>query len=165
MSSCEANLPIDGARSALARVHKDEELVSILRARGWESTEGVEPETFEMEPDSPGMRYTMEFLVGRVRKYLGKSFGLSTFYYAALLILRANIKMTSTNERLVMMIALRLASKAVEDRQVDIEFFSKVSGISQERLVELELSFLDLLDWNIHVPLEVFESFVEWWAL
>ncbi|ODQ68225.1 hypothetical protein NADFUDRAFT_63685 [Nadsonia fulvescens var. elongata DSM 6958] len=53
--------------------------------------------------------------------------------------------------------SLIIASKYLQDRNYSIKAWSKISGLSTSELSTNEIEFLKAVDWNLHVPSDVYE--------
>lgn len=66
---------------------------------------------------------------------------------------------SSYNIHRLLISCILVASKLYEDRTFNNTYYSHVGGISTNALNNLELSLLSLLNYNLHVPPQVFEEY------
>ena len=54
--------------------------------------------------------------------------------------------------------ALLLALKFTDDADLSLKYFADVVGCTIQELNEMEISFCNLLNWNLNIPVQVFED-------
>ncbi|XP_026664050.1 cyclin-U2-2-like [Phoenix dactylifera] len=73
--------------------------------------------------------------------------------------LNPGLKVCLMNVHRLLITSIMVASKFVEDRNYRNSYFAKVGGISTLELNSLELNFLFLMKFKLHVSVSVFESY------
>ncbi|EHA8590596.1 cyclin-U2-2 [Cocos nucifera] len=73
--------------------------------------------------------------------------------------LNPGLKVCLMNVHRLLITSIMVASKFVEDRNYRNSYFAKVGGISTMELNNLELNFLFLIKFKLHVSVSVFESY------
>lgn len=63
--------------------------------------------------------------------------------------------------RRMLLAALILASKYLQDRNYSARAWSKISGLSTKEINVNEMAFLDVIDWRLHVPEAVFRRWTD----
>lgn len=64
--------------------------------------------------------------------------------------------------RRVLVAALQIATKYVQDRCYSVQVWSRISGLSVKDLTANELALMQALDWNMFVPYEVYLKSCNW---
>lgn len=64
--------------------------------------------------------------------------------------------------RRVLIAALQLATKYIQDRCYSVNVWSRISGLSVKDLVANELALMQALDWNLFVPHTVYLRSCRW---
>ncbi|KAI3731975.1 hypothetical protein L1987_63170 [Smallanthus sonchifolius] len=68
-------------------------------------------------------------------------------------------RITGRNVHRLLITTIMVASKYVEDMNYRNSYFAKVGGITTEEMNTLELEFLFLMNFRMHVNVSVFESY------
>ncbi|KAK9051573.1 hypothetical protein SSX86_028200 [Deinandra increscens subsp. villosa] len=68
-------------------------------------------------------------------------------------------RITGRNVHRLLITTIMVASKYVEDMNYRNSYFARVGGITTEEMNTLELEFLFLVNFKVHVNLSVFESY------
>ncbi|XP_059433825.1 cyclin-U2-1 [Corylus avellana] len=71
----------------------------------------------------------------------------------------AGFRISATNVHRLLITTIMVASKYVEDMNYRNSYFARVGGLTTEELNELELEFLFLMGFKLHVNVSVFESY------
>lgn len=64
--------------------------------------------------------------------------------------------------RRVLVAALQIASKYVQDRSYSVSIWSKISGLSAKDLTANEIALMQVLDWNMFVSFEAYTKSCRW---
>ncbi|KAG7635120.1 unnamed protein product [Arabidopsis thaliana] len=104
-----------------------------------------------------------------IQSYLGRIFrytkaGPSVYVVAYVYIDRfcqtnPGFRISLTNVHRLLITTIMIASKYVEDLNYRNSYFAKVGGLETEDLNKLELEFLFLMGFKLHVNVSVFESY------
>ncbi|CAN8286386.1 unnamed protein product [Cochlearia groenlandica] len=70
-----------------------------------------------------------------------------------------SFRISLTNVHRLLITTIMVASKYVEDMNYRNSYFAKVGGLETEELNKLELEFLFLMGFKLHVNVSVFESY------
>ena len=74
------------------------------------------------------------------------------------LVQNVNLELSRLNEHRIVLLAVRVASKYLEDKHYDNSYWSEIGGISNSELNFLELAFSYALAFRLYVPVEEFEA-------
>ncbi|KAF8379225.1 hypothetical protein HHK36_028656 [Tetracentron sinense] len=70
-----------------------------------------------------------------------------------------SFRITSDNVHMLLITTIMVASKFVEDMNYRNSYFAKVGGLTTKEMNNLELEFLFLMGFKLHVNVSVFESY------
>mmetsp|Transcript_24932 Transcript_24932/g.49876 ORF Transcript_24932/g.49876 Transcript_24932/m.49876 type:complete len:205 (+) Transcript_24932:39-653(+) len=110
----------------------------------------------------PGL--SLREFVERIKCFSGASscsFVLAASYLNTLQRLDATYRPTILNVHRLMLAAVLVASKFVDDKFSTNKYWAKVGGVSLAELNRLELEFLLLVKFNLHTKREDYDHFVE----
>lgn len=102
--------------------------------------------------------------LNRINKYcqLSTSVYLGSAYYIHMLVVKWEIfQLTNLNAHRLIIAALRLACKTLEDITHRQQFFAQMGGIRPKDLQSLEISFLFLIKFNCQVDIQTLEETVK----
>ncbi|ONH67873.1 Cyclin-U2-2 [Cyberlindnera fabianii] len=102
--------------------------------------------------------------LNRINKYcqLSTSVYLGSAYYIHMLVVKWEIfQLTNLNAHRLIIAALRLACKTLEDITHRQQFFAQMGGIRPKDLQSLEISFLFLIKFNCQVDVQTLEETVK----
>ena len=96
----------------------------------------------------------------RIAKYLKLPVEVYVLAYAYMerLVQNVNLELSRLNEHRIVLLAVRVASKYLEDKHYDNSYWSEIGGISNSELNFLELAFSYALAFRLYVPVEEFEA-------
>ncbi|KAK9469341.1 cyclin-domain-containing protein [Lipomyces arxii] len=103
----------------------------------------------------------IERYLSRIHKYcpISTAVYLSTLLYIyRLCVLTKSIPLTQLNVHRLVIAALRVACKNLEDINHPQKRFAKVGGMTEQELCRLEIGFLFLMDFDLKVNQEVLEA-------
>ena len=80
------------------------------------------------------------------------------YAYIERLVQNVNLELTRLNEHRIVLLAVRVASKYLEDKHYDNSYWSEIGGISNSELNFLELAFTYALAFRLYVPVEEFDA-------
>ena len=110
---------------------------------------------------SPSVK--MEVYINRIVRYMHRLdtwvFALA-FLYIDKLQKRRLIRFCFNTEHKLLAVALCIAYKYHLGQPYDYTYTSKVVGIRPDSLMELELAFLDAIEWKLYVPYHKLEQFI-----
>lgn len=70
-----------------------------------------------------------------------------------------NFLITSNNIHRLMIISIMIASKLFDDNPYNNRYYSLVGGISTKELNLFELQFLNLINYNLNITLDIFQTY------
>lgn len=109
-------------------------------------------------PTEPSI--TLEKYLRRISKYLKcstETFVLA-FAYIERLVEKVNLQITPLNEHRLVLMAIRVASKYLDDKHYDNKYFSEIGGIKKSELNFLELAFSYALAFRLYVSTDQFQE-------
>eukprot|EP01017_Pseudomicrothorax_dubius_P002629 TRINITY_DN10164_c0_g1_i1.p1 TRINITY_DN10164_c0_g1~~TRINITY_DN10164_c0_g1_i1.p1 ORF type:complete len:140 (-),score=24.76 TRINITY_DN10164_c0_g1_i1:76-495(-) len=101
--------------------------------------------------------YLLRFLVSAdcsVESYI-----LALIYIDRLTTSHETFLVSSMNVHRLLLVSIMSAAKFFDDKFYSNEMFSRIGGISNKELNFLELEFLSLMKFNLHVTTEVFLNY------
>jgi len=81
-----------------------------------------------------------------------------SFAYIERLVETVNLELTRLNQHRIVLLAVRVASKYLEDKHYDNSYWAEIGGIAISELNFLELAFSYALAFKLYVPVEEFEA-------
>ncbi|KAN0035746.1 hypothetical protein ACTA71_005034 [Dictyostelium dimigraforme] len=105
---------------------------------------------------------SIEAYIERVFKYLPFGtdiFIFSTIYLDRLIQWNREIQISPLNIHRLFMASIIVASKFHNDKALNNRYYAQVGGISLFEMNQLEIHFLLLLNWKLHIDPEIFEAF------
>ncbi|KAL3738905.1 hypothetical protein ACJRO7_020307 [Eucalyptus globulus] len=132
----------------------------IARSCSWALSKDVKTRVFDCH-ESPDM--TIQSYLERIFRYTKA--GPSVYVVAYVYIDRfcqANpgFRINARNVHRLLITTIMVASKYVEDMNYRNSYFARVGGLGTEEINRLELDFLFLMGFRLHVNLSVFESYI-----
>eukprot|EP01064_Diplonema_japonicum_P039308 TRINITY_DN981_c0_g1_i1.p1 TRINITY_DN981_c0_g1~~TRINITY_DN981_c0_g1_i1.p1 ORF type:complete len:169 (+),score=26.58 TRINITY_DN981_c0_g1_i1:58-564(+) len=98
-----------------------------------------------------------DFLV-RICKYAKCSPGVFVAMEVYLERVKEVLPVTPLNVHRIVLAALMVAAKYVDDTRVSLQHYANLAGISLAEVNQIEAAFLLLLDWDLSIPSYVVES-------
>ncbi|KAM9965797.1 hypothetical protein ACTFIR_005971 [Dictyostelium discoideum] len=105
---------------------------------------------------------SIEDYIERVFKYLPFGtdiFIFSTIYLDRLIQWNQEIQISPLNIHRLFMASIIVASKFHNDKALNNRYYAQVGGISLFEMNQLEIHFLLLLNWKLHIDPEIFDAF------
>jgi len=71
----------------------------------------------------------------------------------------SNIQLTMFNIHRILFTAILLAIKYNEDNIYNLDFYAKIAGVTKKELKKLEYFFLDYVDFNLYIDINIFNQY------
>ncbi|KAL9603469.1 MAG: hypothetical protein Q9219_001156 [cf. Caloplaca sp. 3 TL-2023] len=130
---------------------------------------GADPEPLDIQQDAVARKFyskrpppiPLEEYLLRLHKWCPMSTGIylaTGLYIYRLAVVQRSIPVTSRNAHRLLLAALRVAGKAIDDRSYPHKRFAKVGGVTEPELARLEIAFCFLTSFNLRVTKEILEE-------
>ncbi|CAD5175763.1 cyclin-P2-1-like [Musa acuminata AAA Group] len=136
------------ARNDRAAVNRGNAAVGDARSRAFESHQVLD--------------MTIQSFLERIYRYARVAppvYVVAYVYMDRLCQFNPGLRICSANAHRLLITTIMVASKFVEDLNYCNSYFAKVGGLSARELNSLELDFLFLMKFKLHVSVSVFESY------
>eukprot|EP00253_Pinus_taeda_P000952 PITA_00952 len=115
---------------------------------------------FDSVHEVPDM--SIERYLERILKYVNCSSSVLVVAYAyidRLIQFHPQFRITSVNVHRLLITAVMVASKFLEDLNYRNSYYARVGGVSSEEINRMEMEFLFLMGFKLQVSVDVFESY------
>ncbi|KAL8719204.1 MAG: hypothetical protein Q9225_003758 [Loekoesia sp. 1 TL-2023] len=129
----------------------------------------ADPEPLDIQHDAIARRFyskkpppiALEEYLLRLHKWCPMSTGVylaTGLYVYRLAVTQRSLPVTSRNAHRLLLAALRVAGKAIDDRSYPHTRFARVGGVNESELARLEIAFCFIMDFELRVTREMLEE-------
>jgi len=105
---------------------------------------------------------TIEFYLKRIARYSNCSeecFVLALIYIDRLIVKNENFLVNSLNVHRLLITSIMLGAKFFDDQYFNNEYFGKIAGVSLKEINLLEIEFLFMINFNLFVETDMYETY------
>ncbi|XP_042509872.1 cyclin-U2-1-like [Macadamia integrifolia] len=131
----------------------------ITRKRTWALSKDAPTHIFNC---SEVLDMTIQSFLERIFRYTRVGppvYVVAYVYIDRLCQILSEFQITYRNVQRLLITTIMVASKFVEDRNYRNSYFAKVGGLTRKEMNKLEIDFLFLMGFKLHVNVSVFESY------
>lgn len=130
---------------------------------------GADPEPLDIQLDAVARKFyskkppaiPLEEYLLRLHKWCPLSTGVylaTGLYIYRLAVIQRSVPLAFRNAHRLLLAALRVAGKAIDDRSYPHKRFARVGGVTERELARLEIAFCFVMDFELRVTREMLEK-------